>query len=309
MKLIHTIPVFVLSSIIWASCCKEEETPKEDSTEDILPSEIYCPDVFGDPGPWENSVWVDDWYAVEKIDCGTYILAEPNSDEYNVNYLIVGTERAVLYDTGPGQSELAYLVDSLLEVPVTVLFSHFHYDHVGNIDEFENLAFIDLNYLHERADDDGNFDFEFNEVLASSPTSVQVDEWWMPGEEIDLGNRVIELINIPGHTWESAAIIDRDRKLLFTGDYMYSGTLFAFTPGSDLTAYRESAELLLAETDDDYEIFGAHSTPRNDREKFNKLIALLDCIEDDSCTPNVFNLWGYVVYSYTLDGLTIWAYE
>lgn len=309
MKLARIVPVVLIAALVWMACKKDEEPEEQDvgGTEEV--DEIHCPDVTGDPGPWEGSVWFDDWYAVEKVDCGTYILAEPNGEQYNVNYLIVGTERAVLFDTGPGQNGLAYLVDSLVDVPVTVLFSHFHYDHISNIDEFDNLAFIDLEYLHNRADDDGNFDFLFGEVQASSPTTVQVDEWWEPGVEIDLGNRVIELINIPGHTWESAAIIDRDRKYLFTGDYMYNGALYAFLPGSDLPAYRASAELLLAETDDEYQIFGAHSDPRNDREKFNTLIAILDCIEADCLTPDVFNLWGYVVYSYTLDGLTLLAYE
>jgi glyoxylase-like metal-dependent hydrolase (beta-lactamase superfamily II) len=306
------VPFLLVSVILFTTCKKEEENmpcPTTSTPVDTASAEIDCPDVFGNPGPWDGSIWFDNWYAVEKVDCGTYIIAEPNGSEYNVNYLVVGTERAVLFDTGPGESNLAYLVDSLCNVPVTVLFSHFHYDHVGNIEEFENLAFIDLPYLHERADEEGNFTFEFDEVLASSPSEVQVDEWWIPGEAIDLGNREIELINIPGHTWESAAIIDRDRKYLFTGDYMYTGTLFAFLPGSDLTAYKQSAQLILNETDDEYVIFGAHSTPRNDRQKFYKLIDLLNCIADDSCTPSVFNIWGYVVYSYTLDGLTIWAGE
>jgi hydroxyacylglutathione hydrolase len=309
MNWLRITPLLVLASIILVSCDKDENHEDKENKDETPPAEIYCPDVIGEPGPWAGAVMVDDWYAVEKVDCGTYILGEPNSDEFNVNYLIVGTERAVLFDTGPGESGIAYLVDSLVDVPVTVVFSHFHYDHTGNIAEFENLAFIDLEYLHERADEDGNFDFEYDEVLGDYPSTVQVDEWWMPGVEIDLGNRVIEVINIPGHTWESTAIIDRDRKYLFTGDYMYTGTLFAFLPGSDLPAYRESAVMLLAETDDEYEIFGAHDTPRNDREKFNKLIALLDCIEDNTCTGTAFQIWGYNVYEYTLDGLTIWAYE
>lgn len=295
--------------VVVQQSCKKEENNNQQEDPPSQPAEIDCPDVSGDAGPWEGSVWFDDWYAVEKVDCGTYIIAEPNGKQYNVNYLIVGTERAVLFDTGPGEQDLDYIVDSLCNVPVTVLFSHFHYDHVRNIDQFDNLAFLDLPYLQDRADEDGNFTFEFDEVLASSPSEVQVDEWWTPGEQIDLGNRKIEVMNIPGHTWESVAIIDKDRKYFLTGDYMYNGALFAFLPGSDLDAYRSSAVNILDETDQDYVFFGAHNEPRNDREKFNTLIELIDCIGDGSCTATVFNAWGYVVHSYTLDGLTIWAGE
>ncbi len=301
--------ILILASLTLGACKKEKSESVEECAEPVPNAEIFCPEINGDPAGWDGAYWFDDWWAVEKVDCGTYILAEPNGSEYNVNYLISGSEKSILFDVSTGEHPIGYLVDSLANTPVTVVFSHFHYDHVGNNEEFDNVAFIDLPYLQDRTDAEGNFEFLFDEVLASSPTEVHVDHWWGHKEEIDLGGRSIELLNIPGHTQESVAIIDRERKYLFTGDYMYNGTLFAFLPGSDLAAYKASAEFILAEIDSSYTIFGAHSTPRNAYTKFQKLINLLDCIEDDSCTPTVFNSWGYVVYSYSLDGMTIWAYE
>ncbi|MCH2199306.1 MAG: MBL fold metallo-hydrolase [Flavobacteriales bacterium] len=244
---------------------------------------------------------------MEKVDCATYIIAEPQGSQYNVNFLIAGNERAVLFDTGLGEASLYHLVDSLTNVPVTVVFSHFHFDHVGNTQEFDQHAFIDLEYLHERADAGGNFEFTFQEVLASSPSEVVVNEWWGDGQAIDLGERTISLWNIPGHTPESVAIVDSDRKYFFAGDFMYNGTLYAFLPGNDLPAYEASTERIIQELGSEYTYFGAHSSPRVEFNKFETLIDLFACIEDGSCTPTAFNAFGYPVSSYSLNGLTIWT--
>ena len=288
-------------------CDKEEEISDPQDQSPPPQAEIFCPDITGDPGPWDGSVWFDNWFAVQKVDCGTYIIAEPDGSQYNVNYLISGNERAILFDTGPGEASLYALVDSLTDVPVTVVFSHFHYDHVGNSGEFENHAFIALDYLMERADEDGNFTFTFQEVLASDPSEVQVDEWFSDGALIDLGDREITLWNISGHTPESVAVVDHERQLFFSGDYMYNGTLYAFLPGNDLALYRSSAVRITTELNASYSFFGAHGTPEVEFSKYEILIDLIDCIEDDTCIPTAFNAFGYPVYAYTLDGLTIWA--
>lgn len=126
--------------------------------------------------------------------------------------------------------------------------------------------------------------------------------------DIDLGNRIIQLVNIPGHTNESIAIIDKTNKMAFLGDYLYNGTLFLFD-NNDLTVYKESVEYLISILNDDYKLFGAHGTPEIEFGKLEKLKTFLDCIESDNCHPTSTNLWGYDVLVYEYNNMQILVFQ
>jgi glyoxylase-like metal-dependent hydrolase (beta-lactamase superfamily II) len=90
------------------------------------------------------------------------------------------------------------------------------------------------------------------------PPDLAVSEWWVPESKIDLGSRVLTVIHAPGHTPESIVLLDRDRRLLFTGDYIYEGPLFAFLPGSDLNHYLLTARHLVGTVPDGTRLLTAH---------------------------------------------------
>jgi glyoxylase-like metal-dependent hydrolase (beta-lactamase superfamily II) len=115
--------------------------------------------------------------------------------------------------------------------------------------------------------------------------SFCITEWWEPDAHIDLGGRVLQALSVPGHTPESLALYDAERGQLFSGDYLYPGDLFAFGPGSDLVAYRDTARRLLDLVADrpDVAIYGAHvptasTSPRQgmrDLERLERALAEL----------------------------------
>jgi glyoxylase-like metal-dependent hydrolase (beta-lactamase superfamily II) len=118
---------------------------------------------------------------------------------------------------------------------------------------------------------------------ATGRPSFRITEWWKPDADVDLGGRVLRVLSVPGHTPESLALYDAERGRLFSGDYLYPGDLFAFVPGSDLAAYRETARRLLDLTAQrpDLAIYGAHvpassASPRQDRRALERLAAALD---------------------------------
>jgi glyoxylase-like metal-dependent hydrolase (beta-lactamase superfamily II) len=90
------------------------------------------------------------------------------------------------------------------------------------------------------------------------PPDLVVSEWWAPESTIDLGSRVLTVIHAPGHAPESIVLLDRDRRLLFTGDYIYQGPLFAFLPGSDLEHYLLAARHLVEVVPDGTRLLTAH---------------------------------------------------
>ena len=213
----------------------------------------------GDEGPLTR--WHDDYFTVQEIAPGTFAIGEPRYAQQNYNYLIVGDERALLFDAGPGIRDVRQVAEALTDKPITFLPSHFHYDHVGNEISFDEIAVVDLPYIHERAR--GNrLTLGKNEHLGSfegftAPT-WEVDYWWPVGTEIALGERSLILLHTPGHTYDSVSLLDRENGIVFSGDYLYPGNLYAFLPGASMGDYLATSESLLAGLPDDVVFFGAH---------------------------------------------------
>jgi glyoxylase-like metal-dependent hydrolase (beta-lactamase superfamily II) len=81
------------------------------------------------------------------------------------------------------------------------------------------------------------------------------------GERFDLGGRTIEVIATPGHTPDSISLLDRANGLLFTGDTYYPGTIYLFSPETDLEAYAASVRRLARLAPNLKLVLGAHNVP------------------------------------------------
>ena len=77
------------------------------------------------------------WYEVYRILPDTYAFYEPGHFQEVLCFLLLGNERALLWDTGMGFAPLRHLVEQLTDLPVTVVNSHLHLDHVACNYEFE----------------------------------------------------------------------------------------------------------------------------------------------------------------------------
>ncbi len=209
----------------------------------------------------ESVRWVDDYFTVQVLDSRTFAIGEPRYAQQVYNYLIAGSERAVLFDAGPGLRDIRPVAAALTDRPITFVPSHFHYDHVGNQVTFDHVAVIDLPYLRERAPD-GRLTLTAEEHLGAAeqidaPT-LEVDEWLAPGSAIDLGERTLHVLYTPGHTEDSISLFDPDSGDVFTGDFLYPGPLFAFLPNSGMGDYLEAANGLRASIPAEARLRGAH---------------------------------------------------
>jgi len=74
---------------------------------------------------------MDSWFAVEEIDNDTFAISEYRHWEETHCYLLLGTESAILIDTGLGISNIRNIVDHLTSLPVMVVTTHVHWDHIG----------------------------------------------------------------------------------------------------------------------------------------------------------------------------------
>ena len=76
--------------------------------------------------------------------------------------------------------------------------------------------------------------------ITSAPLTGHLDD----GNYIDLGNRVLRVLHLPGHSPDSIALLDETNQTLFSGDIIYNGDLFDTLYHSDRDSYKESLERL-----------------------------------------------------------------
>jgi hydroxyacylglutathione hydrolase len=199
-----------------------------------------------------------DWFHVIRIDSDTYALSEPKYWQANVSYLLLGTRRALLFDTGPGIYSIRDVVRGLTSLPITVIPSHLHFDHVGRIAEFSDIALIDLEALHRQVKD-GIFTEPPTQYLLQSEYRFLVNHWVKDGEVIDLGGRRITLVSTAGHTPESVSLLDPSHHRLFTGDLVNREVSLLNVPGSDLHQTLRSLHELARLAPDPSLAYEAHS--------------------------------------------------
>lgn len=194
-------------------------------------------------------------YEVRALDERTWGIRDPGDV---LMYLVCGTERAVLVDSGYGAGDLAALVAQLTALPVTVINTHGHPDHVlGNgqftealvaaadapvLDAFARPEVVDTMRAHFSA----RWGVPPAQLAAwpGAPAAV----WPLhDGQRIALGGRTLEVIATPGHTPGSVCLLDHATRWLFTGDTLLAGTLWLHLRESlPLAVYYQTLQRLAA---------------------------------------------------------------
>lgn len=245
------------------SACFERVVEPEDVFDAIRRGDTYSP----------ASKMIDSWYAVEAIDGQTFAINEPKSSQYNTSYLIVGNDRAVMFDAGSserpaGSKSMRQVAALYTDKPIMLILSHFHYDHIYDASSFEDgVTLIDRPEIRAGVKN-GLYTISAAESVDAEAPPLTVAGFIADGDVIDLGNRKLDVLNLPGHTTESITLIDKTRNQAFTGDFVYKhlGGIIAFAPASNFPPYKANSDRLLHLTNVDTQFFGAHGIPRFGRD-------------------------------------------
>lgn len=205
----------------------------------------------------------DEWFKVYSVAPGVFAISEPRQSEGVTSFLIVGSKRAVLFDSGLGVGRISDVVRRLTALPVTVVNSHTHFDHVGGNSEFTDVRNLDEPYslASARGEVAQGLVAYASEMLDEAhlcgplPAGVTSREYkirtWhiaasiRDGELLDLGDRTLEILRTPGHTPDSLCLVDRANGLLFTGDTYYSGEIYLWAPETSVADYMASINKLV----------------------------------------------------------------
>lgn len=90
------------------------------------------------------------WFEVYKLLDDTFAIYEPFQFEEAISYLVIGKDKAVVIDTGTGIGNLKRVVSELTHMPVSVVNTHVHWDHIGNNYQFEEIACFNDAYCIDR---------------------------------------------------------------------------------------------------------------------------------------------------------------
>lgn len=153
------------------------------------------------------------------------------SFEANFIYLVIGSSKALLIDTGavpePERMPLAKTVLELLpdqdgsRIPLVVAHSHGHRDHRAGDPQFASLPSVQVVPV----------------ALEGMQSFFGFEEWPNGIAHLDLGGRTVYVIPTPGHHPGHLVFYDDKTELLFSGDFLLPGRLLV----DDAAAYRESA--------------------------------------------------------------------
>jgi glyoxylase-like metal-dependent hydrolase (beta-lactamase superfamily II) len=208
---------------------------------ELKPGTLAEPWMTGGP----NCLAVPDW-QVHEYNEDFYILRESGciNAEKPFLYLIFGENKALLEDTGVANANsektvipTAPVIVDLMEkwakrkkhapVSLVVIHSHAHGDHTAADGQFQQMAGV--------------------EFIAAVPAAIQkaagIAKWPADLGKIDLGNRIVDVIPIPGHDVASIALYDRVTGNLMTGDSLYPGRLYVNE--AQIPAYADSAQRLV----------------------------------------------------------------
>ena len=197
---------------------------------------------------------MDQWFTVDRIDEDTYIISEYRHWEETHCYLLNGSGRSLLIDTGLGICNIYDEVVKLTDQPVTAVATHIHWDHIGGHKYFpdfyaheEELGWLSGGFplpietvrgmVVDRCELPEGYDVGSYEMFQGRPSMILHG-----GEEIDIGGRMIKVLHTPGHSPGHMCFWEPERGYLFTGDLIYKDTLFAHYPSTDPGAYLSSLE-------------------------------------------------------------------
>ena len=145
-------------------------------------------------------------------------------------FLLTGEERALMIDSGMNTPDAKTIVEGITNLPVELLNTHADRDHVAGNEAFKQFYMSpnEADNLKAKGDD-----------LAKRILPVH------EGDIIDLGNRPLEIIDNPGHTPGSIAILDINNRVLIGGDAIQDGNIFMFGPQRNIYDYVKSLKHIL----------------------------------------------------------------
>ncbi len=212
-----------------------------------------------------------EWFDIEAVGDGVFAIAEPG---HVTSFLVVGEREAALFDSGTGVADIAAAVGALTPLPVRLVQTHAHWDHIGGSHLFERRAVHPAEAAALATGKPAGFMRAYLDafplqrplppafdVATHAIPPAPATEYLNDGDSINLGGRMLEVLHTPGHSPGGICLFDRAARLLLAGDLVYAGSLYAQLAESDLPAYARSLRRVEALAPHLDMVVGCHGLP------------------------------------------------
>lgn len=170
-------------------------------------------------------------------------------------YLIEGTERAVLVDTGEGIGDLKKVISHLTEKPYTVVLTHGHVDHINGSGQFGEVWLNRNDWDIYKRDSDPKFRLTLlKQKLGDQMEQIPLSDFILPGEggllpledgqEFPLGGITLKMISVPGHTQGMMCVLVKEERTMLFGDACGTCGFLFKKESSTITEYEKSLQCL-----------------------------------------------------------------
>lgn len=213
-----------------------------------------------------------------------------NEDTYRIEdgmvrfFVLLGKEKALVIDTGMTTANAREIVEGITKLPLELLNTHADGDHTGGNAGFEwfYMSPQDEERLHSKG---------------RTGKIVPVKT----GDIIELGERTLEVIDLPGHTPGSIAVLDYKNRVLISGDSIQDGNIYMFGEGRNLEQYIESFKNLEPYKDKFDTIYPSHGNFPVYPSLIPKLIECAKKILNGEAEGQEVDLWGNKAFLYKFD--------
>ena len=200
-------------------------------------------------------------------------------------FLLAGREKALLIDSGMQVHNAKEIAESLTSLPIFLLNTHADMDHIGSNAEFAEC------YMHPKE----MVNYHVNNTV------IPVNE----GDILDLGDRPLQIIHLPGHTAGSIAVLDSNSRVLISGDpVQQNGRIFMFGSHRNMNDYIRSLAKLNQMTDRFDELWPSHGDIPVRPELIGQLLEGSKKVINREIPGTVESFHGHTITAYDL-GFTV----
>lgn len=201
-------------------------------------------------------------------------------------FLLEGENGAALIDCGASCKDARKIAQGLTDKRIILLCTHSDPDHISGADAFDEI------HMHCA---------DYDERRMSSALIPLCDN-----DVIDLGNRRLRVIHIPGHTYGSLAFLDESRRTFYAGDSVQKGAIYMFGERRDLESFSSSLERIIALEDEFDRIISSHDQMILDKDHARRVRDAWISVLDGHVPYETRQLFGKTIRSYQTDACTFY---
>ena len=206
-------------------------------------------------------------------------------------FVLEGTSKSLVIDSGvSGLRNVKELAENLNGLPALLVNTHADPDHIAGNKDFKTC------FMHKA--DKALYDVKckelFGEGKAANPKFLK------DGDIIDLGNRPIEVIHIPGHTAGSIALLDINNRVLFAGDTVQNGEIYMFGERRNMDDYIASLEKLNAMKNRFDVVRSSHDSLELKPSAIGKLIKAAKEVQSGKAQGELRTMYGTAITAYNM---------